>query len=266
MAIYTCLDMIRDCRANRPEGWSYLVTTYVPVIRRLLAHYYANRWADAELIHRVLKALRNPQSPLFAAPGAGTEREFVAMLRQEVLRLVEADQPSGKAEVDLDLETLSSALEPFTVTEKQLVWFESMAYNAEATALLMNLEVSTVQKARDRAEEALRGALDRWRRGLMGDNGLALGRLALAGRTADCLSSKAYLEIIDGRITWARKKDYDFHVVRCWHCVDFFCRIRESDFALRQTRPLTAEEARPLCELLGLPAEKKSLWQRVLGG
>lgn len=265
MAIYTCLDMIRDCRADRPEGWSYLVTTYVPVIRRFLAHYYANRWADADLIHRVLKALRHPQSVLFQAPGPVTEREFVAMLRQEVLRLVEADQESGKPEVELDLETLTAALEPFTVTEKQLVWMESMAYSAEATALLMNLEVSTVRKARDRAEDALRGALDCWRRGLMAENGLALGRLATAARTPDCLAAKAYLEIIDGRITWARKKDYDFHMAKCWHCVDSFCRIRESDFALRECKPLTADEARPLRELLGLPEEKKSLWRRVMG-
>ncbi|MCC6344734.1 MAG: hypothetical protein IT166_21215 [Bryobacterales bacterium] len=265
MAIYTCPDMIRDCRADRPEGWSYLVTTYVPFIRRLLKHYYAGK-AEGELTHRVLRALRNPQSALFAAPGAGTEREFAAMLRQEVLRLAEAEEAGATAEVDLDLETFSAALGPFTVTEKQLVWFESMAYDAESTALLMNIEVSTVQKARDRAEEALRQALDRWRRGMLGDNGFALGKLAVAARKADCLAAKAYLEIIDGRITWARKRDYDFHMGGCWHCVDFFCRIREADFALRQVRPLSAEEARPLRELLGLPDGNKSPWRRLFGG
>ena len=39
--IYTCYEMVRDCRAGRAEGWRYFVASYVPVIRKLLAHYQA---------------------------------------------------------------------------------------------------------------------------------------------------------------------------------------------------------------------------------
>ena len=39
--IYTCYEMIRDCRAGRAEGWRYFISTYVPVIRKSLAHYHA---------------------------------------------------------------------------------------------------------------------------------------------------------------------------------------------------------------------------------
>ncbi|HUQ92148.1 MAG TPA: hypothetical protein VM120_10750 [Bryobacteraceae bacterium] len=265
MPIYTCLDMIHDCRANKTEGWSYLITSYVPAIRNLLAHYYAGRANDLQLIDRVLKALRNPDSALYVAPGPATERDFVAMLRQEVVRVVEKDKASVPPEVPLDLEILTTALEPFTVTEKQFVWLEGMAYSTEATAKLMNLEPGTIQKVRDRAEDALRSHLDHWKRGSVADNGLLLGRLATAAETKDCLPGKAYLDAIDGRITWSRKKDYDYHLSKCWFCIDHFCRMREADFSLQKAKPMTAEESKPFRILLGLGEEKPSIWRRVLG-
>lgn len=264
MAIYTCLDMIDDCRGNKPEGWSYLVRSYVPVIRIYLSHYYAARAADVQLIERVLRGLHNPSSSLWS--GAGTEREFVAQLRQEVLRIVELDKSSVEPEVPLDLEVLTEALEPFTATERQFVWFQTMSFDSPATAKLMNLESTTVQAARDRADEALRGKLDRWSKGIIADNGLLLGKLAVAAKTDKCLPPKAYLDTLDGRITWARKKDYETHMVQCWFCVDHCCRIREADFALRTIKPLPEEDAATFRGLLNLPAEKKGgLLKRMFG-
>lgn len=264
MAIYTCLDMIRDCRENKPEGWRYLVTRYVPVMRYLLARYYAGRSADTKLLERVLLQLRQANSTLFAAPGPGTEREFVAAMRQKFLEGVELDKASAGAEIPLELETMTTALEPLTATEKQMLWFQSMAYDAESTAKLMNLEPSTIQKVRERSDELLRGNMDQWKPGLAAANGLVLGLEAARAGTKDCLPAKAYLDTIDGRITWSRKQDYEYHVARCWHCVDHFARIREADYALRVTKPLTAEECVPWFELLGVPEEKKRpLWQKM---
>src|SRR5438309_8371290 len=73
--IYTCFEMVRDCRADRPEGWRYFATNYVPLIRRLLAHY-----ADASdsLLERVVLELRTPESSLFASLDPSPERPFVA--------------------------------------------------------------------------------------------------------------------------------------------------------------------------------------------
>lgn len=260
--------MIRDCRGNNPEGWRYLVTHYVPVIRYLLAQYYDARSADTKLIERVLRKLRDAGSPLFAAPGPGTEREFVAALRQKVLETVELDKASAKADLPLDLETMTTALEPLTATEKQMLWFQSMAYTPESTAKLMNLEPSTIQKVRERSDELLRGNMDRWKQGLIAANGLALGLDAAAASTKDCLPAKAYLDTIDGRITWSRKQDYEFHVARCWHCVDHFSRIREADFALRVSKPLKDEESVPFFELLGVTEEKKKVpvWKKLFAG
>jgi len=263
LAIYTCFDMVRDCRGNRPEGWAYLVTNYSPVIRRLLAQYYDGR---PGLLERVLQQLMNPQSTLWAAPGHAEERIFVCALRQELLRLVELDAASQPPSIELDLEILTQALEPLTVIERQYVWLESMGYSNELTAQMMNLDVSSSEAARARADELLRNVLDQWRRGLVAENGLTLGRLATGTLGERCLPAKAYLDTLDGRITWQHKKDYEFHMMQCWYCLDHFCRIREADFAINKSKPLSEEEAAPLIAKLGvvLPKkEKKGLLARM---
>ena len=37
--IYTSYEMIQDCRAGKPAGWSYFLANYKPVVERLAAHY-----------------------------------------------------------------------------------------------------------------------------------------------------------------------------------------------------------------------------------
>ncbi len=263
MSIYTSHDMIRDCRENKPEGWSYLVTHYAPVTGRLLEHYYEARAAETKRIERVLPALLNPALPMFAAPGAATEREFVVALRDAVLHVVEKEEASGTPELTLDLDTLTAAFTPFTATERQFVWLESMNYSDMQAALLMNLEQATIRKARDRAGELLREKLDSWNKGLIREHGLALGRLAAGVRGPSCLPAGAFLDTIDGRITWSRRKDYESHLTACWHCVDYFCRIREADNALRHVKPLSMEQAAPFLKLLGLPEQKKTFWKKM---
>ena len=77
--IYTCYEMIRDCRADKPEGWSYLISEYVPAVLKLLAHY-----APGHSIERVLAAVCKPESSLFQSLEPSPERWFVAELRQKL--------------------------------------------------------------------------------------------------------------------------------------------------------------------------------------
>ncbi|MDE3166498.1 MAG: hypothetical protein KGN36_11895, partial [Acidobacteriota bacterium] len=78
--VYTCFEMVRDCRADLPQGWRYFLTVYVPVIRRLLAHY-APAASDADArIESLLADLRRPGSSLFQSLDPAPERWFVAEL------------------------------------------------------------------------------------------------------------------------------------------------------------------------------------------
>jgi len=254
--------MIRDCRAGRPEGWSYFLTQYVPAIRRFLAHYYPEREGDRALIERVLTKLRQPESSLFQSLDPAPERAFVAELRQHVVSAVEADHASTAPEVAIEIEALGAALEPLTLTEKLVMWFETMRYGEADAGRMLRMSPETAKKIRARGAELVRGGVDAWRSTLLGDNGLPLGRAASALGTKDCLPPKAFFDVIDGRATWRGREEMERHVKGCWHCMDHYCRLLEVVDVLRGAKPLGEAEAEGYKRLLGIETPKRSFWKR----
>jgi hypothetical protein len=256
--IYTCYEMIRDCRTGSPEGWRYFVSSYVPVIRKLLAHYRA----EPAALERLLVHLREPGCRLFELLEPSPERWFVAELRQKVLEQVAYPAPS----VVLELETVAAALAPLTLVEKQTAWLETMRYSPEETGVLLRMSPETAQKIRTNAADLVRGKVDSWNRGILIDNGLALGRAAAAAKGKECLAPKIFLDMLDGRTSWRGREELEQHVSQCWHCVDHFCRLVEVVEVLRGNHPLTEAEAAPILELLGITPVKRPAWKRWLGG
>ena len=259
--IYTCYEMVRDCRADLPEGWTHFIAYYVPVSRRILSQYAPNLAGDQKLLERVLLAIRRPESSMFNSVEPAPERWFVAELRQKVV----AELKPPAAELEIDLETVSEALEPLTMTERQAVWFETMHYGANPTGAMLRISAQTVEKVRERAAEAIRGKVDAWRRTLLADNGAALGREALAAHGEDCLPAKAFLDVIEGRSVWRDRELMDRHLTKCWHCVDHFCRLVEVNEWLRGNQPLPPAETEMFCRLLGVPASRPAGWKRLFG-
>src|SRR5215831_17141842 len=127
--VYTSYEMIRDCRADAPAGWSFFLSHYVPAIRRIVTHYGQG---DAQTI---LLQLRDPKSSLFASLEPGPERWFVAELRQHVL----ATLPTPSAEIEIDLDTVADALAPLTLTEKLAAWLESMHHSPDRAAAMLRV-------------------------------------------------------------------------------------------------------------------------------
>src|ERR1017187_2020513 len=101
--IYTCYEMVRDCRADLSEGWKHFIVHYVPV-----------RAQDAVLLNQILLSVRRPESFLFHSAEPPEERWFVAQLRH----LVVAELAAPPAGIPLDLETLTAALGPLTIDRK----------------------------------------------------------------------------------------------------------------------------------------------------
>jgi hypothetical protein len=262
--VYTCFEMIRDCRADRPEGWSHFIVNYVPVIRRLVLHYWPERGSN---IDDVLLAIRNPgtqAASLFASVSPAPEREFLAELRQQVLVLLDAAWPRPEPEISIDLETLTAALESLTLLEKQAAWFETMSYGPTEAGTMLRTGAAAIEKMRESAGTQIRAKLDRWRSTLLSENGRQLGRAA-AGATPQCLAAKAFLDLLDGRTTWRGREDLERHVPTCWHCIDHYCRLLETVELARHTQPLSEPEAEPLRKLLGFIAEKRPAWKRLFG-
>ena len=254
--IYTSYEMIQDCRANRPEGWSYFLTNYLPVVRQFLKHYFPDRAADQSLLERVLR------TNLFQSLDPAPERTFVAELRQHVLRAVEADRASAAPEISIDIEALGAALEPLTLTEKLVVWFETMRYSDPDTGRMLRMSPQTAEKIRARAAELVRTSVDAWRSSLLADNGTLLGQAAATLSTKDCLAAKTFFDVIDGRATWGGREEMERHVKGCWHCMDHYCRLLEVVDTLRASKPLPEAEAEGYQRLLGIEARKRSFWKR----
>lgn len=260
--IYTCYEMIRDCRADRPEGWRYFIAGYVPVIHKLLEHYQEGGSADPALVERVLLKMRQPESSLFRSLEPAPERWFVAELRQKIAE----ELPPATPTIDLDLETLSAALEALTLVEKQAAWLETMLYSPSQTGVLLRMAPATVEKIRAKAADLIRGKMEHWNRAVMAENGGALGRAAAADKGSDCLPPKTFLDMLDGRTTWSGRDRLERHVTRCWHCIDHFCRLVEVVELLRDNHPLSDAEAAPFQKLLGVEPEKRPAWKRWLAG
>jgi hypothetical protein len=260
--IYTCYEMIRDCRAAKPEGWTYFLTQYVPVIRGFLAHYLPEREADGALIERVLAVLCKPESCLFQTLDPAPERAFVAELRQHVLRAAETDRASAAPEVEIDLETVGKALAPLTLTEKLTVWFETMRCGDADTGRMLRMSPQTAEKIRSRGAELIRATVDSWRRTLLAENGKLLGQAASALSTKECLAPKTFFDVIDGRATWRGREEMERHVIDCPYCLDHFCRLLEVVDVLRTAKPLSEAEVRTYQSLLGIETRKRSFWQR----
>lgn len=254
--IYTSYDMIQDCRADKPEGWSYFITNYVPVIRKLLAHY-----GSAGDLERILVALRRADSSLFSSMEPAPERWFVTELRQKVL----AELPSPPPDIELDLETVASAFEPLTLSEKQVAWLEAMGYDAAAIGAMMRMAPKTVEKIETKAADLLRGKSDTWRRSILRENARLLGQAAAASGTKDCLPLRVFLDILDGRTTWRGRETMEQHVTQCWHCIDQYSRLVEVLELIRGIQPLTLPEASEYQTLLGIRSSKPSLWRRLAG-
>lgn len=248
--VYTCYEMIRDCRADKSEGWSFFVSNYAPVIAKLAAHYGAD--FDASL-----SMARDPQSSLFQSLTPSPERWFVAELRQKIVAAAAASKP----DIPIDLETVGEALAPLTVVEKQAAWFETMRFTPAQTAEALRMAPATVEKIRSRAGEMIRGKVDAWRRELLAQNGRELGAEAARAATKDCLPSKTFLEVLDGRSTWYGREEIERHVSRCWHCIDHFCRMAEVVEVLRGVKPLSDTEAEPLKKKLGIVTAKRAFWK-----
>jgi hypothetical protein len=255
--IYTAYEMARDCRENRPEGWRYLARNYVPVIRKVLAHYAPAAPAPVE---RILTAVARPDSGLFSSVEPGPERQFVAELRQKAL----AELAFRAPEIPIDLEAIGEAWAPLTIVEKQAAWTEGMRYAAPEAGAMLRMAPATVEKIRERAAELLRGKVDSWSRKMLAENGLTLGREAAAARGPECLPAKAFLDVLDGRTTWFGREQMERHVAGCLHCIDHFCRMAEVIELLRGAEPLGEEEAAPYYRVLGVGAEKKG-WRRLTG-
>ena len=243
MAIYTSYEMISDCQAGKAEGWLFLVRQFVPPLKWMLERHGLG---EPEL-RAVLQELKGGGIARFEPM---VHREFIAGLRPE---------PVSPGEPPFALETLTEAMTDVPGLERQNLWFETMGYDTTLTAKLLRQAPETARATRDRLLELLRTKLDSWTRTMLRDHGKALGAAARAAKPAEPIRFRHYLDIIDGRMTWQNRVAVDRALLEHWYEIDQFCRVREADAAITETKPFADDDpsAQPYFDLLGVRPSKK---------
>lgn len=243
MAVYTCLDMVRDCRAGRREGWEHFITEYFPFCQAVIEHYLPERSGEPDILRTLMVIFSRPGCTIFEISGVALEREFLLGLRNTVLEQLRPPR-SGQTAPD------TSLLAGFSALERQIGWLETMGYEDRDAARMLNLDQQTVASARAKLHEVLQGA------GLFGT--------VLPAAVEDCIIPRLLADYTDGRLTWQTREAVERHLCGCWRCVDLLCRLRESEFLMHRRLPLQAEQIERLREVKGLPQQRKSFWRKVL--
>jgi hypothetical protein len=267
MALLTCAGMVQQCAALEDSGWRAFIFEYLPFAGALLDRYgpqLASRRGG--LLREVLLRARDGQAAFFRDYRGQSEREFLLHLREMVLSVLEEAEPvAPPPAVLLDWDAFAAALGPLTALEKQAVWMEVLNPRETEAALMLRMDERSLASAREKSQQALRSACDRWSADLLLQN---RGRLARRARTlaaSGCVETRLLLRSLDGQITWRDRAELERHLEQCWHCVDRLCRLREVLRLSRQVAPLTAAEAQPYCQAIGLAAVPESRWKRWLG-
>ncbi|MCC7234029.1 MAG: hypothetical protein IT163_01920 [Bryobacterales bacterium] len=258
MAIYTCFDMIADCRQGKPEGWRHFVRTFLPPVRRIVAHYGGG---EEQVMHLVERLRETKSSPLHGMQPM-TEREFLDSLRPLVVELTRTHVPEAAPGLDL----VQEALAPLTAVERQTAWLETFGYPAREAARIMRMAPETAVKLRERTGALLRAKLDDWSVKMLARHGHALGEEVERQPPAEPLGYRDFFDVIDGRNTWQHRSTFERTLEESWFEVHRACRIREADDALDKAKPLDEAAMRPVLEYLRIPEGKKGFWKRLVAG
>lgn len=249
--IYTCYEMIRDCREGKPEGWLHFVKQYVPVIRRIAARRAPAGSAEGKKLDDLVRSLSRPAPGIFQELAPVQERVFVADLRNKVLAMLVPDRQANGA----DPSAVLGALEPFSLLERQAIWLATLGYDATTCARMLKSDVPMVERVRQKAaERAGSDFAEQWARVEPGRPG------------QDCLPVKVFLDTIDGRNTWPVRSSSELHINRCLFCLDHFCRMHETMDLLRAIEPLNEAETAHFGDVLGIAAARPTGWKRLFGG
>ena len=253
MSVYTCYDMVVDCKAAKPEGWMFFAQRIVPALRLLARHYKLGE----EAVHRFVT-----KPDLFRDATPMPEREFLTHQREALLAA--GGYQGGKAGT-LELETVAEAFAELTTVERQIAWLETLEYSTAEAAWLLRASEETAAKARTKAGDALRAKLDSWTATILRDNGALLGAEARAVTPNEPTTLRVCYDLIDGRLTWRDRAEFEHRLQNSWWEIDQLCRAREADEALRASQNLTEDEAHEFLTNLKLPSKKpKKSWLSML--
>lgn len=268
--VYIFEQMIEGCARRKARAWRELVKGYLPLARHFLARYAPALARDAEtVIPRLFSRALASDAAFFRSFSGRTEREFMVHFRAFLIACARAmaAAPSPGAPV-ATLEVLESALNDFTVLQRQIVWLYALGYDPAELGPILKVKAETVAQAVADAQERLRASMELWSTDSLRASAPALVEALSARETPDCYPYLTYHRIMDGQITWKDRDAALAHLTRCFRCVDRFCVFQEAVYYYRKLPAATPAEVEAVIKALGFPLvgeTKPSLVARLFG-
>lgn len=257
-------DMIQGCRRGDRLPYAQLVQSYLPLLDFWVDRYFPSLSPRHDVvITEILKNSLIDSGGLLRSFRGTREREFLHEWRLCTLRLCcrEVASIDAGAETLMTRGTLTELFQGLPLLHQELVWLHMCGAPSDELTQIMSMRAEPVQAILEKAMEHCRQI------NLISPLGsriplippVVLVEIGLE-RGENCVSVKAWSDIIDGQIVWTEKEGAESHAAGCLHCLSSITGLREMVFKqpkLPMADPPRAEAL--LLSLMGAPAQEKSL-------
>ena len=256
MAVRTIFSMAEDCARDQREGWYDFVRDYGAITRTLLAHFFPTLTPEADThVAAVFARARANGVAWFSTFKFSNEREFLMAFRNLVFAYGREQERVPAPQISL--EQLTEIMKDLPVVEREMLWLIIKGYDPEQIGrIISNLE-STAQAVKKVGDERLRAVIPGSTPDAFAVSARVLIEAAEKKSSEQCLSLRAFNNIINGQASWRERDLAEQHIQDCFYCMDRYTSFCEGIWLRKDAQPLADAEVEMVLARMGV-AEKKS--------
>jgi hypothetical protein len=257
-------DMIQGCRRGDRPSFARLVQSYLPLLDFWVDRYFPSLSPrHGVIITEILTNALIDSGGLLGSFQGTWEREFLHEWRLCALRLCcrEASSVDEGAAALMTRGTLTELFQGLPLLHRELVWLHMCGAPTDELTQIMSMRAEPVHAVLGKAMEHCKqlNLISKMESRIPLIPPMLLVEIGTE-RGENCVSVKAWSNIIDGQIVWTEKEGAESHAAGCLHCLSSITGLREMVF--KQYKLPVPDPSRTealLLSLMGAPAQEKSL-------
>ncbi len=255
MAVRTIFAMAEDCARDQRLGWYEFVRDYGAITRLLLTHFFPTLAPEADShVAAVFARARANGAAWFSTIKFSNEREFLMAFRNLVFAYGREQERVPTPQISL--EQLAQIMKDLPVVEREMLWLLIKGYDAEQIGrIISNLE-TTALAVKKLADERLQAVIPGSTPEAFVLSARVLMEAAEKQHTEQCLSLRAFNNIINGQASWRERDAAEQHIKDCSYCLDRYTSFCEGIWLRKETPALAEPEIEAVLEKMGLAAKK----------
>lgn len=255
MAVRTIFSMAEDCARDERQGWYEFARDYGAITRTLLVHFFPTLKPEADLhVPAVFARARANGSAWFSTFKFANEREFLIAFRNLVFAYGREQERIPAPQISL--EQLAEIMKDLPVVEREMLWLFIKGYDAEQIGRIVSNLEGTARAVKQLADERLRAVIP----GSTPDAFVLSARVLMEAAeqkgTEQCLSLRAFNNIINGQATWRERDLAEQHIKDCYYCMDRYTSFCEGIWLRKEAQPLADDKVEAILDRMGVPEKK----------